>query len=151
MEFILVIDLFSWLCTNSKILCFPDMWKNPATLYSAYHDNKGVFERLVKNGMQNALSCIGYVPDEDFMQSWRYEVEINMLLRRVEMYITFPQGLNLSKHRIQIRPGEKILVVFSTKYNVDDINEVANKACWQVINYNEDPSSFCTRSSTASS
>ncbi|KAH9306445.1 hypothetical protein KI387_010849, partial [Taxus chinensis] len=97
------------------------MWKNPATLYSAYHDNKGVIERFVKNGMQNALSCIGYVPDEEFMQSWRYEVEINRLLRRVEMYITFPQDL-----------GRKILVVFSTKYSVDDINEVANKACWQI-------------------
>ncbi|KAH9315723.1 hypothetical protein KI387_024350 [Taxus chinensis] len=118
--------------STCQLLVCVDMWKNPETLYSAYHDNMGVTERFIKHGMQNALSCIGYASDEDSVQSWIYEVEINKLLRRVEMYIKFPQGLNLDKHQIQIRPGERILVEFSTKYSVDDIKQVATKACCQV-------------------
>ena len=79
------------------------MWKNPETLYSAYHDKKGVTERFIKHGMQKALSFIGYAADEDSVNSWLYEVEINKLLRRVEMYISFPKGLKLDKQQIEIR------------------------------------------------
>ncbi|KAH9316911.1 hypothetical protein KI387_018680, partial [Taxus chinensis] len=118
--------------STCQLLVCMDMWKSAETLYSEYHDNKGVTEYFIKHGMKNALSCIGYAPDEDSVQSWSYEVEINKLLRRVEMYITFPQGLNLDKHQIQIRPGESILVEFSTKYCVNDIKQVATKACCQV-------------------
>ncbi|GLJ39975.1 hypothetical protein SUGI_0817810 [Cryptomeria japonica] len=125
-------DIFKAVGFTCQLLVCIDMWKNPETLYSAYHDKKGVTERFIKHGVQKALSCIGYEPDEDSVKSWCYDVEINKLLRRVEMYISFPQGLNLDKHQIQIRPRERILVEFSTKYSVDDIKLVATKACCQL-------------------
>ncbi|GLJ39980.1 hypothetical protein SUGI_0817940 [Cryptomeria japonica] len=125
-------DVFEAVGFTCQLLVSMDMWRNPETLYSAYNDKKGVTERFIKHSMQKALSCIGYAPDEDSVQSWCYDVEINKLLRRVEMYISFPQGLTLNKHQIQIRPRERILVEFSTKYSADDIKFVATKAYCQV-------------------
>lgn len=79
------------------------MWKNPETLYSAYHDQQGVIERFIKHAMQKALSCIGYAPAEQNADSWTYEVEINKIFKRVEMYINFTKGLSLQKHQLEIR------------------------------------------------
>ncbi|GLJ19812.1 hypothetical protein SUGI_0358950 [Cryptomeria japonica] len=93
-----------------QLLVSMDMWRNPETLYSAYHDKKGETECFIKHGMQKALSCIGYAPNEDSVKSWCNDMEIDKLLRRVKMYIFFARGLNLDKHQIQIRPGERVLV-----------------------------------------
>eukprot|EP01018_Ginkgo_biloba_P030955 Gb_06871 [translate_table: standard] len=118
--------------SNCQLLVCMDMWKNPEILRSAYHDKQGATERFIKHGMQNALGCIGYPIAEDSVNSWAYEVEINKALRRVEMYVNFAQGLNLPEHEIEIRPGEKVLVEFSTKFTAEDIKNIATKACFQV-------------------
>ncbi|GLJ34566.1 hypothetical protein SUGI_0695270 [Cryptomeria japonica] len=36
---------------TSQLLVSMDMWRNPETLYSAYHDKKGETERFIKHGM----------------------------------------------------------------------------------------------------
>jgi len=116
-----------------QLLIYMDMWKKPETLYSAYHDQQGVTERFIKHGMQNALSCIVYAPDEQNVGSWTYEVDINKLLKRVEMYINFTKGLSLQKHQLEIRAGERILVEFSTKYTSETIKYIATKCCCQLL------------------
>ena len=79
------------------------MWKNPKTLHSTYYDKHGVFKHFVRNATENAMSCIGYAPDEQNADSWTYEVEINKNFKRVEMYINFTKGLSLQKHQLEIR------------------------------------------------
>eukprot|EP01018_Ginkgo_biloba_P029349 Gb_35491 [translate_table: standard] len=108
---------------NCQLLVGMDMWKSPEILYPAYHDEQGVFERFVKNGMKNALSCIGYLPmNRESVDSFcSFEVQINTVLGRVELYVVFPQ-----------RPGEKVLMEFSTKFTNEDIERIANDACLQV-------------------
>eukprot|EP01018_Ginkgo_biloba_P029340 Gb_06303 [translate_table: standard] len=118
--------------SNCQLLVCMDMWKKPEILHSAYHDKQGVCERFAKNGLQNALSSIGYPPTREIVDSWTYEVQINMALTRVEMYVTFTESLNLEEHHIEIRPGEKVMVGFGTKYSVEDLRLIASRACLQV-------------------
>jgi uncharacterized SAM-dependent methyltransferase len=83
---------------NAVLAIFVDMWKKAATLYAAYHDREGVTEQFIKNGMRNALKILGYRPTLEDEDSWVYEVEINSKDRFVEMYLKFPEGLNLFRH-----------------------------------------------------
>eukprot|EP01018_Ginkgo_biloba_P029345 Gb_20906 [translate_table: standard] len=119
---------------NCQLLVGMDMWKSPEILYPAYHDKQGVCERFAKNGMKNALSCIGYLPmnGESVDSFCSFDIEINTVLRRVESYVTFPRGLNLPKYQLQIRPGEKVLMFFSTKFTNEVIERIANDARLQV-------------------
>uniref|UniRef100_A0A0D6QRR4 Sulfatase-modifying factor enzyme domain-containing protein n=1 Tax=Araucaria cunninghamii TaxID=56994 RepID=A0A0D6QRR4_ARACU len=118
--------------STCQLLICMDMWKKPENLYSAYNNKLGLNEQFSKNCMQTALSCIGYTVDEESLESWSYEVHINKIIKRVEMFVTFPKGLNIHKHQILISPGERVLVEFSTKYCVEDIKQIASKACCQV-------------------
>eukprot|EP01018_Ginkgo_biloba_P029353 Gb_07692 [translate_table: standard] len=119
---------------NCQLLVCMDMWKSLEILYPAYHDKQGVCERFAKNGMKNALSCIGYLPmnGESVDSFCSFDIEINTVLRRVESYVTFPRSLNLPKYQLQIRPGEKVLMEFSTKFTNEDIERIASDACLQV-------------------
>eukprot|EP01018_Ginkgo_biloba_P029344 Gb_20905 [translate_table: standard] len=119
---------------NCQLLVGMDMWKSPEILYPAYHDKQGLWERFAKNGMKNALSCIGYLPinGESVDSFCSFEVEINSVLGRVELYVAFPRGLNLPKYQLQIGPGEKVLMIFSTKFTNEVIERIANDARLQV-------------------
>eukprot|EP01018_Ginkgo_biloba_P029346 Gb_20904 [translate_table: standard] len=94
---------------NCQLLVGMDMWKSLEILYPAYHDKQGVCERFVKNGMKNALSCIGYLPmnGESVDSFCSFDIEINTVLKRVESYVTFPRGLNLPKYQLQIGQGRR--------------------------------------------
>eukprot|EP01018_Ginkgo_biloba_P029347 Gb_35490 [translate_table: standard] len=120
--------------TVSSLLAWVYTWKSFEILYPAYHDKQGVCERFVKNGMKNALSCIGYLPmnGESVDSFCSFDIEINTVLRRVESYVTFPRGLNPPKYQLQIRPGEKVLMEFSIKFTNEDIERIANDTYLQV-------------------
>lgn len=102
-----------------------DMWKDEITLHRAYCDEKGVTERFIKNGMRNALGLLGHVVTKEEENSWIYDVHVNHKLRRVEMWLIFPNGLHIDEHSVRIRPGERVLVEFSRKFRVEDVQELA--------------------------
>eukprot|EP00249_Psilotum_nudum_P030628 c43427_g1_i1 orf=292-2445(+) len=114
--------------SRSRMFLSTDMWKDENTLHAAYFDRNRVTERFIKNGMKNALSAIGHEVAEEEEDSWIYRVQINQHLRRVEMYLSFPQGLNIEKPKVFIRRGESILVEFSRKFIMEDIQELAAKS-----------------------
>ncbi|MCO5597245.1 hypothetical protein L7F22_051321 [Adiantum nelumboides] len=115
---------------GSKCLLFlcADQWKDTSILYKAYHDDKGVTEAFIKNGMKNALALLGHAVSRDDIDSWLYHVQINSKLRRVEMWVTFPSGLCIQEHNVFVRPGESVLVEFSRKFTVQDLQELATRS-----------------------
>lgn len=76
------------------------MWKDTAKLYAAYHDTKGVTELFIKNGMRCALALLGHTTTPAEEETWVYEVVVNDVLRRVEMYLKFTEEMHLPEHNI---------------------------------------------------
>ncbi|KAI5060176.1 hypothetical protein GOP47_0025114 [Adiantum capillus-veneris] len=113
---------------NCLLFLCADQWKDTSTLYKAYHDDKGVTEAFIKNGMKNALALLGHTVSKEELDSWSYHVQINSKLRRVEMWVTFPSGLCIQKHNVHIRRGESVLVEFSRKFTVQDLQELATRS-----------------------
>lgn len=110
---------------NMQMLLCTDMWKDREILYAAYHDKEGVTEMFIKNGVRNALRTLGYEASDEEEASWVYEVDVNPVLRRVEMWVRVPRGLNLYRGGIHILPDERILMEVSRKFTVGDIDLLA--------------------------
>lgn len=78
------------------------MWKDTGKLYAAYHDKGGITEAFIKNGMQCALALLGQTATPAEEEAWVYEVVVNDVLRRVEMYLKFAEEMRLPEHNIHI-------------------------------------------------
>eukprot|EP00271_Cylindrocystis_brebissonii_P023482 TRINITY_DN9768_c0_g1_i1.p1 TRINITY_DN9768_c0_g1~~TRINITY_DN9768_c0_g1_i1.p1 ORF type:complete len:709 (-),score=96.75 TRINITY_DN9768_c0_g1_i1:541-2667(-) len=115
-----------------QVLLCTDLWKDRAVLYAAYHDKLGVTEMFIKNGVRNALSSLGHQVTDEEADSWVYEVEVNSELRRVEMWVRVPRGLDLPKYGIFVRPGERILMEVSRKFTLGDIQCMAAESGFTV-------------------
>lgn len=108
------------------------MWKDTRTLYAAYHDQPGVTEAFIKNGMRCALALLGHATTEAEEATWRYDVIVNETLRRVEMYLTFTEDLAIPEHNIHIQRDERVLVEVSRKFTAGDFNRLANEAGFHI-------------------
>ncbi|KAH7372601.1 hypothetical protein KP509_17G012400 [Ceratopteris richardii] len=75
--------------------------------------------------MKNALASLGCRLSDKEMSTWEYHVSLNSKLRRVEMWVTFPSGFQIEQHDVYIRPGESVLVEFSSKFSIEDLHELA--------------------------
>ena len=80
-----------------------DLWKEEEILYKAYHDDEGITELFIKNGMRNALSLLGYEATEEEHNSWEYKVVINKELRRVEMWVIFCDDITIERYDVHLR------------------------------------------------
>ncbi|KAG0553605.1 hypothetical protein KC19_12G024700 [Ceratodon purpureus] len=125
-------DIHSAVGTRCQIFLCADMWKDNAKLYAAYHDKKGVTELFIKNGMRVALSLLGHTTTAAEEEKWIYEVVVNDVLRRVEMYLKFTEEMVLPDHNIHIMRGERVLVEVSRKFTCDDFNRLANEAGFHI-------------------
>jgi hypothetical protein len=52
--------------------------------------------------MKNALAVLGHEATDEEHDAWRYHVEINKELRRVEMWVIFPDDLTVERHGLHI-------------------------------------------------
>jgi len=125
-------DVSTAVGTRCQIFLCADMWKDKRMLYAAYHDRPGVTELFIKNGMRCALALLGHTTTKAEEAVWRYEVIVNEKLRRVEMYLNFPEELSLPEHDVHIKRDERVLVEVSRKFTVGDFNRLANEAGFHI-------------------
>ncbi|KAG6541861.1 hypothetical protein Mapa_016689 [Marchantia paleacea] len=121
-------DALNAVKSRCRLFLCTDMWKKEEILRDAYHDKHGLTEAFIKNGMSHALRILGHEASTAEEHSSVYEVDINKQLKQVEMYLRFPQGFALPKHRIHIRPGERVLMEISRKFTRESIHKMTENA-----------------------
>ena len=99
-----------------------DLWKDAATLHAAYCDSQGVTEAFIKNGMVHALHALGVGSDPS---CWQYDVVINPVDRRVEMWLVAEEDVLQVIEGVDISKGERVLMEMSRKFTLEDIRQLA--------------------------
>ena len=57
---------------------------------------------FIKNGVRNALRSLGHDASDAEEAAWVYDVIINRDLRRVEMWVEFPDGADMCPRNLSI-------------------------------------------------
>lgn len=112
------------MCCNLQVFLCTDLWKDAATLHAAYGDSKGVTEAFIKNGMAHALHALGVGAKAD-PACWQYDVVINPVDRRVEMWLVAEEDVLQVIEGVDIRKGERVLMEMSRKFTPEDIRQLA--------------------------
>lgn len=101
-----------------------DLWKDAAILHAAYCDSQGVTEAFIKNGMAHALHALGVGAKAD-PSCWHYDVVINPVDRRVEMWLVAEEDVLQVIEGVDISKGERVLMEMSRKFTPEDIRQLA--------------------------
>ncbi|DBA68320.1 TPA: hypothetical protein ACH3X2_013633 [Trebouxia sp. C0005] len=109
---------------NTQIFLCTDLWKDAKTLHAAYCDSQGVTEAFIKNGMTHALHAVGVGAQAD-PACWLYDVVINPVDRRVEMWLVANEDVKGVCDSVDIHKGERILMEMSRKFTLKDIRQLA--------------------------
>lgn len=109
---------------NTQIFLCTDLWKDAKTLHAAYCDSQGVTEAFIKNGMTHALHAVG-VGAQAAPACWLYDVVINPVDRRVEMWLVANEDVKGVCGSVDIHKGERILMEMSRKFTLQDIRQLA--------------------------
>ncbi|CAI5490071.1 unnamed protein product [Closterium sp. Naga37s-1] len=114
--------------SNMQLLLCTDLWKDRDVLHGAYDDDQGVTEDFIKNGARNAFQSLGMRAADVDEVAWKYDVVVNGELRRVEMWLEFPQSISLPHTPVSIGAGDRVLMEISRKFTPQDIAALASKS-----------------------
>jgi dimethylhistidine N-methyltransferase len=109
------------------LLLGADLKKDPAILYAAYNDSKGVTAAFNRNLLVRINRELG--ADFRVEQFWHY-APYNPREGRIEMYLVSKsdQRVHLAGKEIAIAEGEAICTEYSCKYSLDDLRQLAEQS-----------------------
>ena len=126
-------DLRSIMQKKDRLLLGFDMVKNKETIEQAYNDSQQITEQFNKNilNVVNKLVETNFDPD-----SYQHVAFYNEDLNRIEMHLKAIKHQEIKSirfaHTIHIEKGETIHTENSYKFNVDQIEKLAEKSHLQI-------------------
>jgi L-histidine Nalpha-methyltransferase len=126
--------LHSSLNKNDLLLIGFDLMKNPKIFYNAYNDSKGLFEKF----NLHLLDRINQVLDGNFKKEFFiHQGHYNPRIRALESYLYSTKNqivrINELDMDFKFKAWEAIKTEQSYKYNIDEVNLLAEKNGFKVI------------------
>ncbi|MEX1188683.1 MAG: L-histidine N(alpha)-methyltransferase [Bacteroidia bacterium] len=131
-------ELFSVLKSGDKVLIGFDRVKDPEVILAAYNDAAGV----TRDFNLNLLNRLNKELGADFnLQAWEHQPEysverkaaLSFIVSKEDQYVNF----SLQNKTFHFQKGERIHTEISRKFDADDMNLLASKAGFKVLdNFN---------------